>query len=69
MVNMNRSRKGFIDIYIKKFLFRNVFDAYVVYFLIKQIRLVVNPIKVNSFSYLFYCTTVCRASELMAVPS
>ena len=25
--------------------------------------LVVNPIKVNSFAYLFYCTTVGRASD------
>ena len=25
--------------------------------------LVVNPIKVNSFAYLFNCTTVCRASD------
>ena len=25
--------------------------------------LVVNPVKVNSFAYLFYCTTVRRASD------
>ena len=30
---------------------------------------VVNPIKVNSFAYLFYCTTVGRASDRMMVPS
>ena len=31
--------------------------------------LVVNPIKVNSFAYLFNCTTVGRASDWMTVPS
>ena len=30
---------------------------------------VVNPIKVNNIAYLFDCTTVCRASECMTVPS
>ena len=31
--------------------------------------LVVNPIKVNSFAYLFNCTTVGRTSDWMMVPS
>ena len=31
--------------------------------------LVVNPIKVNNFAYLFDCTTVGRASDRMKVPS
>ena len=31
--------------------------------------LVVNPIKVNSFAYLFSCATVGRASDRMTVPS
>ena len=31
--------------------------------------LVVNPIKVNSFAYLFNCMTVGRASDRMTVPS
>ena len=31
--------------------------------------LVVNPIKVNSFAYLFNCTTVGRTSDRMMVPS
>ena len=31
--------------------------------------LVVNPIKVNSFAYLFNCTMVGRASDRMTVPS
>ena len=31
--------------------------------------LVVNPIKVNNFAYLFDCTTVGRASDLMTVLS
>ena len=31
--------------------------------------LVVNPIKVNSFAYLFNCTTVGRTSDWMTVPS
>ena len=29
----------------------------------------VNRFKVHSFAYLFDCTTVCRASDLMKVPS
>ena len=35
----------------------------------KMACLVVNPIKVNSFAYLFNYTTVGRTSDLMAVPS
>ena len=31
--------------------------------------LVVNPIKVNSFAYLFNCMAVGRASDRMKVPS
>ena len=31
--------------------------------------LVINPIKVASFAYLFNCTTVGRASDWMTVPS
>ena len=31
--------------------------------------LVVNPIKVKNIAYLFDCTTVGRASDLMTVPS
>ena len=31
--------------------------------------LVVNPIKVNNFAYLFDCMTVGRTSDLMTVPS
>ena len=31
--------------------------------------LVFNPIKVNSFAYLFNCTMVSRASDLMNAPS
>ena len=31
--------------------------------------LVVNPIKVKNFAYLFDCTTVGRASDWMTVPS
>ena len=31
--------------------------------------LVVNPVKVNSFAYLFNCTTVGRTSDRMMVPS
>ena len=31
--------------------------------------LVVNPIKVNSFAYIFNCTTVGRTSDCMTVPS
>ena len=30
---------------------------------------VVNPIKVDSFAYLFNCTTVGRASDCLTVPS
>ena len=32
-------------------------------------RLVVNPIKVNIFAYLFNCTTVGLVSDRMTVPS
>ena len=31
--------------------------------------LVVNPVKDNSFAYLFNCTTVGRTSDRMTVPS
>ena len=38
-------------------------------FLTPTVVLVVNPVEVNSFAFLFNCTTVGRTSDGMKVPS
>ena len=43
--------------------------CYNIYVLRRTACFVVNPIKVNSFAYLFDCTTISRASDRMTVPS
>ena len=48
--------------HFKKIIVRYKTISYNVDVLRQTACLVVNPIKVNSFAYLFYCTTVCRAS-------
>ena len=47
----------------KKIIVRYIKIGYNVDVLQKTARFVVNPIKVNSFAYLFICTTVGRASD------
>ena len=50
-------------------LVRNEKIGYNINVLRQTACLVVNPIKVNSFAYLFNCTTVGRTSDVMTVPS
>ena len=49
--------------HFKKIIVRYKKIGYNVDVLQQTACLVVNPIKVNSFAYLFYCTTVGRASD------
>ena len=53
----------------KKIIVRYKKIGYNVDVLQQMACLVVNPIKVNSFAYLFNCTTIGRASDRMTVPS
>ena len=55
--------------HFKKIIVRYKKIGYNVDVLQQTACLVVNPIKVNSFAYLFNCTTVGRASDIMTVPS
>ena len=58
IIGKNHFSYHFINIIVryKKF-------GYNIYVLRQTACLVVNPIKANSFAYLFYCTTVGRASD------
>ena len=47
----------------KKIIVRYKTIGYYIDVLRQTTCLVVNPIKVNSFAYLFYCTTVGRTSD------
>ena len=47
----------------KKILFRYIKTGYNIDVLRQTACLVVNPIRVNSFAYLFNCTTVGRTSD------
>ena len=49
--------------HFKKIIVRYKKIGYNIDVLRQTASLVVNPIKVNSFAYLFNCTTVCRASD------
>ena len=49
--------------HFKKIIVRNKNIGYNIDVLRQTACLVVNPIKVNSFAYLFNCTTVGRASD------
>ena len=49
--------------HFKKIIVRYKKIAYNIDVLRQTVCLVVNPIKVNNFAYLFDCTTVCRASD------
>ena len=53
--------------HFKKIIVRHI--GYNIDVLRQTACLVVDPIKVNSYAYLFNCTTVGRASDLMTVPS
>ena len=55
--------------HFKKIIVRYKKISYNIDVLRQTACLVVNPIKVNNFAYLFDCTMVGRASELMTVPS
>ena len=55
--------------HFKKIIVRYKKTCYNIGVLRQTACLVVNPIKVNSFAYLFNCTTVGRASDRMTVPS
>ena len=49
--------------HLKKIIVRNKKIGYNIDILRQTACLVVNPIKVNSFAYLFNCTTVGRVSD------
>ena len=49
--------------HFKKIIVRNKKIGYNIYVLRQTACLVVNPIKVNSFAFLFNCTTEGRASD------
>ena len=49
--------------HFKKIIVRYKKIGYNIDVLRQTVCLVVNPITVNSFAYLFNCTTVCRASD------
>ena len=49
--------------------FEKIIVGYNINVMRQTASLVVNPIKVNSFAYLFNCTTVGRTSDGMTVPS
>ena len=49
--------------YFKKIIVRSKKIGYIIDVLRQTACLVVNPIKVHSFAYLFNCTTVGRASD------
>ena len=49
--------------HFKKMIVRYKKIAYNIDVLRQMACLIVNPIKFNSFAYLFNCTTVCRASD------
>ena len=55
--------KVFIIVYNYKIIVRYKKIGYNIDVLRQTACLVVNPIKVNSFAYLFNCTTVGRASD------
>ena len=55
--------------HFKKVIVRDKKIGYNIDALRQTACLVVYPIKVNSFAYLFYCTTIGRTSDWMTVPS
>ena len=55
--------KNYFPYHFKKIIVRYKKIGYNVDVLQQMACLVVNPIKVNSFAYLFNCTTVGRASD------
>ena len=55
--------KNYFPYYFKKIIVRYKKIGYNIDVLRQTACLVVNPITVNSFAYLFKCTTVGRASE------
>ena len=56
-------RKNGFPCHFKKMIVRHKKIGYNIDVLRQTACLVVNPIKVNSFAYLFNCTTVGRASD------
>ena len=55
--------------HFKKIIVRDKKNVYNIYVLRPTACLVVNPIMVNNFAYLFDFSTVDRASDWMMVPS
>ena len=55
--------------HFKKIIIRYKKIGYNIYVMRQTACLVVNPIKVNSFAYLFNCRTVGRTSDWMTAPS
>ena len=55
--------KNYFPYYFKKIIVRYKKIGYNIDVLRQTSCLVVNPVKVNSFAYLFNCTTVGRASD------
>ena len=65
----NNWKKMIFLIFSKKIIVRSKKIGYNINVMQQTACLVVNPIKVNSFAYLFNCTTVGRTSDWMTVPS
>ena len=55
--------KNDFPFHFKKIIARYIKIGYNINVLRQTACLVVNPIQVNSFAYLFYCTTVGRTSD------
>ena len=58
-----------VPYHFKKIIVRYKMIGYTINVLRQTACLVVNPVMINSFAYLFYCTTVGRASDRLKVPS
>ena len=61
--------KNYFPYHFKKIIVRYKKIGYNINVMRQTACLVVNPIKVNSFAYLFNCTTVGRTSDWLTVPS
>ena len=61
--------KYYFPCHVKKIIVRYKKIGYDIDVLRQTVYLVVYPIKVNTFAYLFDCMTVGRASDWMTVPT
>ena len=62
-INSEKNGKSDFSDHFKKIIFRCKTIGYNIDVLRQTACLVVNPIKINSFAYLFNCTTAGRASD------